>query len=118
MSHEEADRNLHDWTLEKITEQVADEGEEKQDSSLWTSKKRVKAGASKVDFVEREQVPSLVDALEARGEVVYWHGLIAPATEEHISEIIESEVEANHPREILLGRLNEAKQEAKLEVSS
>lgn len=104
--------DLQEWAFGLITEQVADEGEEPQDKSLWTSKGRLKAEASKVDFVERDEVAGLVDGLEARGDIVYWHGLIAPATEEHISEIIASEVQGTYPREILIGRLNSAKQSA------
>lgn len=106
-------RDLHQWALDMIREQVADEAEGKQDSSLWTSKKRIKAEASKVDFVERDDVSALVDALETRGEIVYWHGLVAPTEPEHLSEILRSESMADHPRELLIGRLNEAKQTQK-----
>ncbi len=118
MSREEsADRDFHQWALETIYELVADEAEEKQDNSLWTSKKRIKAEASKTDFVERDEVKDLVNDLELRGEVVYWHGLVAPTDPDHISEILRSEAMAEYPREILIGRLNEAKQAATAETT-
>lgn len=104
--------DLQEWARDLIHEQVADEAEEPQDASLWTSKGRLKAEASKVDFVERDDVADLVSALEARGEIVYWHGQIAPTGADHISEIIASEVKAEFPRSTLIGRLNSAKQSA------
>jgi len=110
-------RDLHEWALNTIHELVADEAEEKQDNSLWTSKKRIKAEASKTDFVERHEVKDLVNDLELRGEIVYWHGLVAPTDPDHISEILRSEVMAEYPREILIGRLNEAKQAATAEAA-
>jgi len=99
----------HDWALDRTKEYVHESATAPQDDTLWTSKARLKAEASKTDHVERDEIAGLVDGLEARGDIVYWHGLIAPATEEHIAEIVESEVEAEHPRKILIGRLNRAK---------
>ena len=106
----DADRDLHEWALEQVHDHVDDEAEEAQDSSLWTGLKFIKAEASKTDFVERDEVKGLLDDLEARGELVYWHGLVAPTAPEHIGEILRSEAMSDTPRSILIGRLNEEKQ--------
>jgi len=105
-------RDLAEWLLEHIEDQVADEATEAQDNSLWTSKARLKAEASKVDFAERHDVTDFIDGLEMDGKIVYWHGLIAPATADHVEEIIESEVQAEYPRGTLIGRLNQARARA------
>lgn len=109
----DADRDLHSWALERVNDRVSEEAEEKQDSSLWTGLNHIKADASKTDFVERDEVKALLGELEARGEIVYWHGLVAPTDPDHIDELLRAESMADTPRSTLIGRLNKAKQEVK-----
>ncbi|WP_324662426.1 hypothetical protein [Haloarcula sediminis] len=54
----------------------------------------------------RGDVDSVINRLTDEREVFEWHGLLAPATEEHLKAIIENERLSDTPREILIGKVN------------
>lgn len=102
------DTNAHEWAIARIADRAESDPDGKQDeqSAVWTSKQRLKADASKTDLLEREDVNDVVHELGTDGEIVTWHGLIAPATDDHLSAIIESESLSDTPRTTLVGRCN------------
>lgn len=110
----EEQANTREWALERIHDRVTPEpdGIQNAESNVWTSQQRLKSDASKSDVIERDGVPKLVSALEQAGEVVYWHGLVAPASPEHLRAIIESERQSGVPRTILIGLCNRMLQDA------
>lgn len=108
MSDGSADGDQHGWVMDRILEQTSPEPDGKQggQSNVWTGKNRIKAAASKVDGIERGDVADLVAGLESDGKVIDWHGLIAPADDEHLLAIIESEKMSDAPRKILVKKCN------------
>lgn len=45
-----------------------------------------------------------MSSLLSSGKIIDWHGLIAPATEEHIESIIENERQSDIQRPLLISR--------------
>ncbi len=96
---------LHE-TIEERVEPEPD-GVQNAESNIWTSLQRLKQEASKGHVsCSRDGVQDAVDRLVDDGRVIYWHGLIAPATDEHLRAIIENETQCGITRRLLIGKCN------------
>lgn len=104
-----ADDERREWVLSRIRERTAPEPDGKQNgqSALWTSINWLKQDASGSDLLERDDVQPLVWELASRDRIIYWHGLMAPATDEHLRAIIENERQAGFTRKLLVGQCNQ-----------
>jgi len=56
--------------------------------------------------LSRDDVDDVVAQLVDSRDVISWHGLLAPATEEHLRAIIENERASGTPRKLLIGKVN------------
>lgn len=95
-----------DWILERVNERVESVPGERQDeqATVWTSKKRLEQDAAKTDVVDSDEIDSLVRHLANHGDLLTWHGLLAPATEDHVKAVVATENRADQPRKILIER--------------
>lgn len=91
--------------LQERTEPEPD-GTQNVESNVWTGSQQLKADTNRVDHVDRNDVAGSVSRLVDLGLVLYWHGLLAPATDEHLHAVIECEHESDAPRQILIGKCN------------
>lgn len=94
----------HRDVLERIHERTSADPDGIQDveSNVWTALDRLKSDGSKPHTAfERHQVGALVEDLAEAGEVITWHGLLAPADEAHRQAIIANENQTGLPRTIL-----------------
>ncbi|WP_435143845.1 hypothetical protein [Halobaculum sp. P14] len=91
-----------------VTDRTAPEPDGDQDatSNLWTGKQHLKADTHHTDELERDDVGSVIEELVADGSLVYWHGLVAPATDEHLRAIMENEGLADVSRSALVALCN------------
>lgn len=98
-----------EYVLKCIRERTSPEPDSIQNnqSNLWTGRSRMRADGSKSGSpLSRDDVDEVVSQLIDEREVVSWHGLLAPATEEHLIAIIENERASDTPRKILIGKVN------------
>jgi hypothetical protein len=104
----ETTNSPHEWALSRIRDRTDADPDGRQDvqSNVWTSTQRLKGDASKTDVLERGDVAGVIESLRQAGEIVTWHGLIAPADEGHLIAIIKNERESGAPRRILNQRVN------------
>lgn len=76
---------------------------------LWTGTSRLEEEATKDNVpCDREGVRIALDRLAEEDRIVRWHGLIAPATVEHLTAIIEAETSVESGRSTLVGACNQA----------
>lgn len=102
--------NHRDAVLEQIEERTETEvdGVQNAHGNLWTSSERMRADAVKphTDYT-KDSLKAAVNELREDGEIITWHGLLAPANGEHLTAIIENEAQSDVTRSILVGRCNE-----------
>ncbi|OLZ39124.1 hypothetical protein A6E15_19365 [Natrinema saccharevitans] len=92
--------------IQRRTEPTPD-GIQNVNGNVWTGQSRLKQEASKGNVpCSRDEISEAVDRLLEADRVVSWHGLLAPATDEHLAAIIENEVEADVTRSLLVGKAN------------
>lgn len=103
------DPTPREWALERVREQTTPEPDGLQDaeSNVWTGTDRLKGEAGKTNLLERGDVPDLVAGLSRIGDVVTWHGLVAPGDEAHVRAIVKSEAQAEFSRPLLVARCNQ-----------
>lgn len=113
MSEPDADfgtANPRDAVLEQIEERTETEvdGVQNAHGNLWTSNERMRSDAVKphTDYT-KDSLRTAVDELREDGEIVTWHGLLAPAVDDHLKAIIENEAESDVTRSLLVARCNE-----------
>ena len=100
--------NGHEWVLSRIrarTESTPD-GEQNGSSNVWTGIRHLKQDASESDRYDRDDVRQIVTELIEAGDVLSWHGLLAPLDDDHLTAIIESERQSDAPRKLLIKRIN------------
>ena len=97
------------WVLEKVREDTAPDPDGHQDAhgTVWTGRRNVVGHGDKPGQPTRDEKLGAVRALLERGELIGWHGLLAPATDEHLRAIIENERRAGITRKLLVGRANQ-----------
>lgn len=107
LGHQDLDPTTR-FVFERLQERTESEPDGKQnvESNVWTGSQQLKADTNRVDHVDRDDVAGAVSRLVDEGLVLYWHGLLAPATDEHLQAIIECEHESDAPRQILIGKCN------------
>lgn len=95
-----------DWIRDRVNERVepVPDGRQDEQATVWTSKRRLKEDAGKSDAVEKDEIEGAVRHLANHGDLLTWHGLLAPATEEHVKAIVATENRAEQPRKILIER--------------
>jgi hypothetical protein len=101
--------------MEKIRERTSPEpdGRQKNTSNVWTGRSRMRSDGSKDESpLDRGGVDTALDSLISSREVYEWHGLLAPADEDHLRAIIENERMSDTPRRLLIGNVNAWLQEA------
>lgn len=83
------------------------DGRQNNQSNIWTGRTRMRADGSKGQTpLERDDVDGVLNQLVDERRVFEWHGLLAPATEEHLRAIIENERKSDTPRKALIGEAN------------
>lgn len=96
--------------LEQIQERTSPEPDGVQNShgNIWTSNERLRSDAVKpgTDYT-KPGLGAILEDLREDGDIVTWHGLLAPATDEHLRAIIENEQESDITRRLIVGRCNE-----------
>jgi hypothetical protein len=111
MTNDTERTRVEQWVLETVdeeTEPVAD-GEQDAEGNVWTSAPHLRQNTEKFSTVVSswDDVEDAIDSLMADGELIYWHGLLAPTDPEHLKAAIENERQAKWPRQLLTGNLNE-----------
>lgn len=109
MAVEEEPETVDEWVLAEIQHRVEPDpdGHQNAESNVWTSKERLRDDGRKFSTrYSREEIESAVEQLVDRGEIVTWHGLLAPATPDHLRALIENEAEAGIKRATLVGYCN------------
>lgn len=61
--------------------------------------------------VTKEEVERAVEELRDQEEILYWHGLIAPTSDEHLLAVIENERKTGFPRTGLISKANRLRAE-------
>jgi hypothetical protein len=83
------------------------DGRQNNQSNIWTGRTRMRADGSKSHTpLERDDVDDVLNQLVDERRVFEWHGLLAPATEEHLRAIIENERKSGTLRKALIGEAN------------
>lgn len=98
-----------EWILQQLDKRTDADGERGQSASsdLWTGAYQI-TGATGEKFscpFSEEQLQSALNELRAENELIGWHGLVAPATEEHLRAIIAAENAADISRKTLIKRV-------------
>jgi hypothetical protein len=100
---------VHQAVLGQIQDRTDAESDGVQNAhgNLWTSRERLRADAVKphTDY-DKSSLSDAISALEEAGEIIAWHGLLAPTTEDHLRAIIETETQSTVTRSLLVGRCN------------
>lgn len=103
------DHPAADGVLEQLEERTTPEpdGVQNAQSNVWTSRQRLRSDAAKphTDY-DKDTLTGVLAALEDANEVVSFHGLLAPATSEHLRAIIQNEDGAGITRRTLVRRCN------------
>lgn len=90
--------------INKRTEPTPD-GRQDASGNLYTGTGRLKQEASKNNIdCTKSDLEVAVAGLKAAGEVITWHGLLAPATTDYLEAIIENERKAGITRSLLIGK--------------
>jgi len=96
--------------IQELTEASPD-GDQNEQSNVWTSKRRLRSDAGKTwSQFARDDVEPVVETLREKSKVVTWHGLVAPADDEHLQAVIESEEMAGITRSRLVAKCNRLRQ--------
>lgn len=97
------------WVLDEIDSLTEPEPDGKQDaeSAIWTGKRRIVGNTDKPGQPTQAEIREAIRTLRSRGEIITWHGLLAPATDEHLRAVIENERLAGITRRPLIGRANQ-----------
>lgn len=101
------------YVLECVRDRTSPEpdGVQNNRSNIWTGRGRMRADGSKTDSpLARDDVDSVIAQLIADHKVFEWHGLLAPATPEHLQAIIKNEQQSSLPRKRLIGKVNRWRQ--------
>lgn len=91
--------------LDVVEERTTPEPDGQQDSTsnVWTGRRRLRQDGHKGSSpLERDEINGVIDDLVEDGELFEWHGLLAPATEEHLRAIIGNENRSDTPRRLLI----------------
>ena len=72
-------------------------------ASCYTARRRLRQDGHKGSSpLERDEIDPVIDELVEDGELFEWHGLLAPATENHLRAIIGNENRSDTPRRLLI----------------
>lgn len=83
------------------------DGVQNAHGNLWTSNERMRSDAVKPHTeYTKKSLKKAVQNLSEAGEIVCWHGLLSPATDEQLKAIIENERQAEITRSTLVGECN------------
>lgn len=102
------------YVVECVRERTSPEpdGQQNNASNVWTGRTRMRSDGSKDQSpLDRDGVDAALDHLIASRRVYEWHGLLAPADEDHLRAIIENERMSDTPRRLLIGDVNAVLQE-------
>lgn len=94
--------------IQDLTEPNPD-GHQDAKSDLWTSRDRLRSDAVKpgTDY-DKESLDGALATLTRQGYVQPFHGLLAPATDDHLRAVIQNEQQAENTRRVLIGRCNQS----------
>lgn len=101
--------SIEDSLMEAVERRTEPDPDGHQDvhGGIWTGLSRLKQEASKGNVpCDRDEIPRAVNRLAEDGRLISWHGLLAPATEDHLQAIIENERLADVSRSALVGKCN------------
>lgn len=113
MSEESTPETPEEWVREEVDHRVEPTPDGLQDgqSNVWTSTERLRDDGRKYSTkYSKDKIEAAVGALRERDEILSWHGLLAPATDEHLKAVIENEQQAGIARSTLIGRCNTLRQ--------
>lgn len=105
MSSADVDSATADWVLEAVTERVeaTPDGIQSSQSNVWTSTRRLRSDGRKFSTeFDAEEIEAAIDALQSRGDLVSWFGLLAPANDAHLRALIGNENAADISRATLI----------------
>lgn len=95
--------------LEQLEERTTPEpdGVQNAQSNVWTSRQRLRSDAAKphTDY-DKDSLTAVLAALEGAHEIIGFHGLLAPATPDHLRAIVQNESDAEITRRSLVKRCN------------
>jgi len=90
--------------IERRTEPTED-GVKNANGELFTGRTRLKQEASKGNVpCSRDEIGEAVERLLNEQRIVGWHGLLAPATDEHLKSIIRNEREHGFGRGLFINK--------------
>lgn len=105
-----------DVIINVVEERTSPEPDGKQDtkSNVWTGRRRLRQDGHKGSSpLERDEIGDVIDELVDEGKLFEWHGLLAPATEQHLRAIVGNENRSDTPRRLLIQQAQD-----RLEVSA
>lgn len=95
--------------LEQIRDRTEPDPDGNQDANgnVWTGRRRLRSDAVKphTDY-SKGDVDRSVTALKRRGDIVTFHGLLAPSDPDHLRAVIENERMADISRHSVISRCN------------
>lgn len=94
-----------EWVLDEVDQRVEPnpDGVQNTQSNVWTSRRRLRNDGRKSSTPhDADAVVAAIDDLLDRGDLLSWHGLLAPTDDEHLRAIIGNENAADITRTSLL----------------
>lgn len=101
--------DIREWIRERIESHI-DLGEPTHQDDPWSSKYHVRQDIQYGEF-GRDEVVAEIMAMVDDGELILWHGYVAPRRPEVLQAIIEAEHQTPVTRKILVGKCNRALQD-------
>lgn len=90
--------------IERRTEPTVD-GVKNANGKLFTGQTRLKQEVSKGNVpCDRDEINDAIGRLLAENRIVSWHGLLAPATDEHLKAIIRNERDHGFGRGLFINK--------------
>jgi hypothetical protein len=101
-----AEESPTDAVYEDIAAEVeaTPDADQKATSNVWTARMKLEANARSSAQYSGDDLEEALNKLVDEDRVIYWFGLLAPATDEHLDAIIDNEQSCNYPRKILIDR--------------
>lgn len=109
MSDDEPDQTAREWVRSRVDDLTEPEpdGIQHQSSNIWTSVDWMRNAGRKSSIpFDRDELEEAVTQLGVEGELLTWHGLVAPTADDHLVAVIENERKADVTRTTLVAKAN------------
>lgn len=112
---EDQDQTPREWVRERLEALTAPEpdGTQNNQGNVWASTGQLLNSGDKFSVpYDRSEIDAALDALADAGDILAFHGLVCPATPEHLQAVIANENRCEYPRKVLIEKASDMLQEA------